>query len=340
MWVKLYEQFYEQFHELSESEQKAFLNAIKQDFFQDEPDTITILLEKIREARFSSGLYCLHCGSTAVKRNGTYRSRQRYLCKDCGKSFNDMTNTPFSGSRYPEKWVKYIEYMVEGYTLPKIAEELGIHISTAFYWRHKILNALKSLGFDTLQGIVESDETFFRESMKGRKVTHRKPRKRGARDPKRGISNLKIAVVVAHDRNGSVIARKAGRGRLKAKEIDSVIGDYIHPSALLCTDTGTNYKRFALMKGLKHETINVRQQQYIKKGIYHIQNVNSFHKRLKIWMARFQGVATKYLDNYLYWFRWLEISKNLAFAKQVEQMLISACQKSNYFTVNKLRGIA
>src|SRR5690606_20519920 len=84
---------------------------------------------------------------------------------------------PFSGSRYPEKWVKYIEYMVEGYTLPKIAEELGIHISTAFYWRHKILNALKSLGFDTLQGIVESDETFFRESMKGRKVTHRKPRK-------------------------------------------------------------------------------------------------------------------------------------------------------------------
>jgi hypothetical protein len=24
-------------------------------------------------------------------------------------------------------------------------------------------------------------------------------------------------------------------------------------------------------------------------------------------MRRFQGVATKYLDNYLYWFRWLEI---------------------------------
>lgn len=24
-----------------------------------------------------------------------------------------MTNTPFSGSRYPEKWVKYIELMVK-----------------------------------------------------------------------------------------------------------------------------------------------------------------------------------------------------------------------------------
>lgn len=55
--------------------------------------------------------------------------------------------------------------------MPKIAERLKIHISTAFYWRHKILNALGSLGFHQLQGIVESDETFFRESMKGREVT-------------------------------------------------------------------------------------------------------------------------------------------------------------------------
>ena len=57
-------------------------------------------------------------------------------------------------------------------------------------------------------------------------------------------------------------------------------------------------------------------------------------------MGRFQGVATKYLDNYLYWFRWLEIGKNVAFENRVEQMLVSACQKSNNTTVNSLRGIA
>ena len=57
-------------------------------------------------------------------------------------------------------------------------------------------------------------------------------------------------------------------------------------------------------------------------------------------MERFQGVVTNYLDNYLYWFRWLDIGKNVAFEKRVEQMLISACQKSNYFTVNRLRGLA
>lgn len=131
--------------------------------------------------------------------------------------------------------------------------------------------------------------------MKGREITHRKPKKRGEKDEKRGISNLKIAVVVAQDRNGSVIARKAGTGRVKAEEFDAVIGDYVHPSVLLCTDTETNYKKFAKKKKLQHETVNERQKQRVKKGIFHIQHVNNFHHRLKGWIERFQGVATKYL---------------------------------------------
>jgi len=334
MWLDLYEEA----NELTKEEQLELFNALKNDLFPDEPDKITKLLKTIRESRFDSGIACVHCGSTSVKRNGKYRTRQRYLCKDCSKSFNDMTNTPFAGSRYPEKWVKYMEMMVEGYTLPKIAKRLKIHISTAFYWRHKILNTLGSLGFNQLQGIVESDETFFKESLKGREVTHREPKKRAVKDKKRGISDLKIAVVVAQDRNGNMIARKGGTGRVRAEEIDAVIGEFIHPSALLCTDTATNYKKFARIKGLQHETINERQKQRVKKGIYHIQNVNNFHSRLKTWIRRFQGVATKYLDNYLYWFRWLEIDKHLTFEKQVEQMLISACKKSNETTVQMFRS--
>lgn len=69
---------------------------------------------------------------------------------------------------------------------------------TAFYWRHKVLYALRSLCFSTLRGIIESDETYFLESDKGKKqVEHRKPRKRGGVATKRGISNEQINVVVA-----------------------------------------------------------------------------------------------------------------------------------------------
>ena len=38
----------------------------------------------------------------------------------------------------------------------------------------------------------------------------------------------------------------------------------------------------------------------------HINNVNAYHGRLKEWMRRFHGVATKNLPNYLGWRRALE----------------------------------
>lgn len=41
-------------------------------------------------------------------------------------------------------------------------------------------------------------------------------------------------------------------------------------------------------------------------GVYHIQNVNAYDSRLKTWMKRFHGVATKYLENYLGWRQELE----------------------------------
>lgn len=78
-----------------------------------------------------------------------------------------------SGTRYLGKWSTFFQLMVEGYILPKIAERLVIHLSTAFYWRHKVLFTLRSLGFQTLKGIVESDEPFFKESLKGREVVDR-----------------------------------------------------------------------------------------------------------------------------------------------------------------------
>jgi hypothetical protein len=52
-------------------------------------------------------------------------------------------------------------------------------------------------------------------------------------------------------------------------------------------------------------------KQHVKKGIYHIQNVNSLHNRVKKWIdSTFWGVSTKYLQNYLNWYRIQETYKN------------------------------
>lgn len=81
-------------------------------------------------------------------------------------------------------WVRFIECMIEGYFLRKCAEELNDEVTlvTLFYWRHKILAALKQIPIELFQGIVDMDETYFLYSEKGkRNITERKPRKRGDR---------------------------------------------------------------------------------------------------------------------------------------------------------------
>lgn len=331
---------YENFDDLNEAEKIQLFEAIKDALFPEPRLKVEKVAEEVRDSRFSSGLACVHCGSKAVKRNGKYRHRQRYLCNDCGKTFNDLTASPMAGTHYPDKWLKFIECMLEGITLPKIANKLHIHVSTAFYWRHKVLYALRSLGHDDLNGIVESDETFFLESHKGRKhVTFRKPRKRGGVAKKRGISKEQVCVLVAMDRNGDIVSQNAGQGRITAVEIDAVLGTQLAPGSLLCTDSAKNYVAFAKMKGLQHEVINIPKGMYVRKGIYHIQHVNAYHKRLKKWMERFQGVATKYLDNYLFWFRFLERYKDLAPYEAKRSILRDMSKRARGVTVEYLRTV-
>ncbi len=104
MWQNLYQGF----SELSKAEQLELFKEIKILLFREEQRDIVMLIDDIRESRFSEGLGCLHCDSTTVKKNGKYLGRQRYLCKDCGKTFNDNTNTPLSGTRYPSKCARIL----------------------------------------------------------------------------------------------------------------------------------------------------------------------------------------------------------------------------------------
>ena len=52
--------------------------------------------------------------------------------------------------------------------------------------------------------------------------------------------------------------------------------------------------------------VNVQRGLQVLEGVFHIQNVNAYDSRLKTWMRRFHGVATKYLEHYLGWRRLLE----------------------------------
>lgn len=92
--------------------------------------------------------------------------------------------------------------------------------------------------------------------------------------------------------------------RLEAIEtphVSAVLAPLIKTDATLCTDGASFYRSVARALGLIHRAINVQRGIRVREGAFPIQDVNAYDSRLKQWMQRFHGVATKYLENYLGW---------------------------------------
>lgn len=76
---------------------------------------------------------------------------------------------------------------------------------------------------------------------------------------------------------------------------------------------------FAQSEALEYELIIVSKGEHVHEKVPHIQNVNSYISRLKKWLALFNGVTTKYLQNYLGWRRMLEKSGENSHPKSICQ---------------------
>jgi transposase-like protein len=62
------------------------------------------LLRKIGWTRYNR-ITCIYYHSQHIKKNGSYRSYQKFYCKCCKKNFNDKTDTIFHYSHTPlKKW--------------------------------------------------------------------------------------------------------------------------------------------------------------------------------------------------------------------------------------------
>ncbi len=255
---------------------------------------------------------CPHCSGSKIKPHGNYRGRKRYKCLSCTKTFNEFSGAAISGTHYFNKWGKFIECMASGLSIAKTSERIGVSIPTAFDWRHKLLKKYEREAEAELQGVVEADETFFLFSEKGsRKLSKRRsPRKRGGKAQKAGISKDQVPVIVGCDRKGNVVLGVAGRGRISMADVESVLNDCIDMEGTLCTDGHNSFKAYAKAYNLSYVGLNISKGRRVIKKKYHIQNVNNFHSRLKQWMVRFNGVSTKYLQNYMNWFSLLEETKS------------------------------
>ena len=174
--------------------------------------------------------------------------------------------------------------------------------NTAFLWRHRFLALVAGHQALRESGIVEADETFFLESFKGQREISRKARQRGGVSLTRGTGPDQIPVLVVRDRTGETADFILPK--LNAIEVSRALKPLVAADVCLCTDGASVYRAFATKAGIEHQAVSARRPRV--RGAFHIQNVNAYDSRLKNWMIRFHGVATKYLKNYLGWRSLLE----------------------------------
>lgn len=267
--------------------------------------SLTSLHDDVAEKRFAQGRFCPHCQGRHIVRFGhTPQGAQRYRCNDCGKTFTATTKTIFAHSKNPDLLPLYLNCMKRHLSLREAAKECGISLRTSFLLRHRILDILSaSQTTADLDGIVEADETFLDLSFKGNHSADgfkmpREPHRRGHTSVQRGHSLHKVCVITAIDRENDTNAVVSNLGVPSASDIIDAIGPDIQPASVLCTDQCSSYQRLATNNHL--DLVQLKGGK-IKRGIYHIQNVNQLHRSIKEFLAPFHGVATKYLSNYMVW---------------------------------------
>lgn len=250
-------------------------------------------------------LKCPHCRGTSLIRWGKRNDMRRYMCKDCKRTFNSLTNTPLARLRRKGHWVDYARCLREGLSIREAARICGIDPSTSFRWRHRFLTNITSIKAQSLNGIVEVVDVSFPRSEKGSRNIYRVNVVEDKCEPHRNNENHDVWVVVGRDRNKNTFDTIVKPG--DNNEIKLLMNRVLGGGVLLCSDRNALYRKMVRKEGVKHGCLNVGAGEKVKKGIVHIQNVTDYHKRLKEWIFnRFHGVATKYLENYLAWLRELD----------------------------------
>src|SRR3954469_14644209 len=159
-----------------------------------EPEAVRLL-----ERAFAAAPRCPHCGAERLQRWGHASGLRRYRCQACRKTFNALTGTSLARLRKKACWLRYGEALAAGVSLAKAAAHCGVHLTTSFPWRHRLLRAPAAArgapGRVPGAGVAAGPGPFFprprngpRRGRCGAAPPGRRPHRRGERASRRGLS--------------------------------------------------------------------------------------------------------------------------------------------------------
>lgn len=278
---KRFQKLLEQAGELSPAQFKALVQAYAGQSGQDGNrvwDNAVYSTSEQRLAAIGVNRTCPDCGSAAVVHNGVSKAGIQHLrCQDCGKSFTRFTGTLLEKSRFPwEVWVEVLRMTLNDDSILKMQAMLeqdfnckGINEKTLFTMRMKLIHAMASIEPPKLTGVIQMDETFIRESQKGRnlelisyvKGIERVPRY-GRKPSKLGTMGPEFATILtAVDSRGFCICKVVSLGRTNPDAVIDLYERHCVDAAYLCSDANAIYTEACDLLEVPHY---VRPSNYTK----------------------------------------------------------------------------
>lgn len=251
---------------------------------------------------------CPHCGSMSFTKKGYGpRRSQRWVCKDCKRTFSAKTKSLFAHSRLSATtWMEFAACTADGLSLRISAARCKVSLPTAWFMRMRICEVMSRRLAPLRAGGFQVDGTYFKTSFSGnhkRSAYFDMPRRahRNGQDGRRaGGSKTKgyCCVVCGINELGDSFCEIMSLGVPGKAEVSVLLDDYIPQESTVTTDGHLSYGK--LSGARKHRVVTCKE----------INMVNALHSRLESFMRSFHGVATRRIQRYLDWFCYREQFKN------------------------------
>ena len=262
---------------------------------------------------------CPHCGNKERSSWGSTRAgAQRWRCKSCERTWTGRTGSPLARIHRPGLFIEVVRNMLDPNEEPlscrKLGRRLGVSRDTVWRWRMVVFEELKAVLPSAMSGIIETDETYQRESRKGSRewVRHERdntqpkpPRKRWYEYPKRRPPK---ALARAWSEPILGVVDRTGRATFQhmpntlQPTIEAKLVPQVAPDAMVLFDGAPQYEAIAKARGLSFKVLVAGRRTKQMPKAYHLNSVNSLHSEWKRdFRGRWRGPATKYLDGYARW---------------------------------------
>ncbi len=250
---------------------------------------------------------CSACSSKNFVKNGLRGVKQRYKCRECGFSFTSTTNTSIHYLHKTDVWTDFVDLLLKSPippTLVELSKQLSLSTKTAHVWKHRLLASLNQSDEINLEGEVEMDEVFLPFCVKG-KLGDEKTDKIIKKEIEHLNNKQNVMFLCVHNRNKDfdfLPIKIQQKGALSIETIAPIFNQLnIKKDTVVITDKArATVAYFKKRKDLKHESF---KSNGAKTSFIHNNNINSTMSMFYTWSRRFSGFSTKYIWNYLKWFR-------------------------------------